>query len=126
MNPHLCAEYLGTPEDVSTYSPEDRAALNLARAMTATAHFVHELRALVARNTGLSIFVASDTARVEDELMHEFGGRVITLGRDRRCTQLERDVGCLRAALADILMLAHSRCADHGPADVKVSSCSWS
>jgi hypothetical protein len=108
--PLLSAGYEGTPEDLDTYPVEDRATLVLARTrMAATPHFVHELKNLLAQNGGLSLFVSTDTSQVLVDLRREFGGRVIALEQDGTCTHLDRNVPCLRRALADLLMLAHSR-----------------
>lgn len=49
-----------------------------------------------------------------EDLVSEFGSNVITLPRNPRCTPLERGQYCLRHALADLLMLAHSRCTHRG------------
>jgi hypothetical protein len=77
--------------------------------MAATSHFVHELKELLAQNNGLFVFISTDTTQVLVDLRRAFGNRVIALERDATCTHLERNVPCLRRALADLLMLAHSR-----------------
>jgi hypothetical protein len=77
--------------------------------MAATAHFVHELKNLLSQNGGLSLFVSTDTTQVLVDWKREFGNRVIALEQDATCTHMDRNVPCLRRALADLLMLAHSR-----------------
>lgn len=89
----------------SEYGKEDTIALEYWRRKSSYQTFIPTMRQLVANDSSLKFYVASDTTEVLSTLEREFPGKIVFTKRD--CDG--RDGHCVRYALIDILCLAKTK-----------------